>query len=354
MLGAFAATNVGHLAPLGVEGWRWAFWGVAGLSAAAGAANLVFSVDPRVRVEDEEYRQQPDVFKAHATLPRMLAEIGAVLAVPSFAIVVLQGFVGSTPWNALVFNTLYLQLLGFSDWHASLVAALFLGGTAVGGLVGGAAGDWAAARSPNHGRILVAQASVGVGVPFGFAIFRLLPASAAAPLALPIYCVAFFSWGLLISWAGPACTQPVFGEIVPAQARSIVYSFDRAFEGAVAATGAPLVGWIAETLGYGRGTDAQKAAALSEAMLLTTTIPWALCCLFFSGLHVTYWRDRARAQVGTRARSGFASARFEPSADMEDALAGIGMRRSASAARLDVLGGGGAGRPNLRRLSSHL
>ena len=31
-----------------------------------------------------------------------------------------------------VFNTLYLQLLGFTDWQASLVAALFLLGTAFG------------------------------------------------------------------------------------------------------------------------------------------------------------------------------------------------------------------------------
>jgi hypothetical protein len=37
--------------------------------------------------------------------------------------------------NALVFNTLYLQLLGFSDFHASLIAAFFLTGTAAGAAV---------------------------------------------------------------------------------------------------------------------------------------------------------------------------------------------------------------------------
>ncbi len=47
----------------------------------------------------------------------------------------MQGIVGSTPWNALVFNTLYLQLLGMSDFQASLISALFLAGTAVGALV---------------------------------------------------------------------------------------------------------------------------------------------------------------------------------------------------------------------------
>ena len=60
----------------------------------------------------------------------------------------LQGIVGSTPWNALVFNTLYLQLLGFSDFQSSLVAALFLGGTAFGAQAGTTPHHHAEARSP--------------------------------------------------------------------------------------------------------------------------------------------------------------------------------------------------------------
>lgn len=46
----------------------------------------------------------------------------------------MQGIVGSTPWNAMVFFTLYLQLLGMSDFASSLLMALFLGGTAIGAL----------------------------------------------------------------------------------------------------------------------------------------------------------------------------------------------------------------------------
>lgn len=34
----------------------------------------------------------------------------------------------------------------------------------------------------------------------------------------------------LRSWAGSACTSPIFAEVVPSQLRSLVYSFDRAFE----------------------------------------------------------------------------------------------------------------------------
>lgn len=39
------------------------------------------------------------------------------------------------------------------------------------------------------------------------------------------------------SWAGSACTSPVFAEVVPSQLRSLVYSFDRAFEGGRARLG---------------------------------------------------------------------------------------------------------------------
>lgn len=46
----------------------------------------------------------------------------------------LQGIVGTTPWLALVFITLWLQLLGFSDFSASLLVAAFLAANAAGKL----------------------------------------------------------------------------------------------------------------------------------------------------------------------------------------------------------------------------
>jgi MFS family permease len=93
--GAFAA-NLGALRPAGLEGWRAAFLAVAALSAAAGAANLAFSVDPRYRADKREYAQAPDVLKVGPlSARRMAAELGSVLAVPSFAIIILQGVVGN-------------------------------------------------------------------------------------------------------------------------------------------------------------------------------------------------------------------------------------------------------------------
>jgi MFS family permease len=62
MLGALAAANLGGHRPLGVEGWRWAFWAVALASALVGVLNLIGSVDPRLRAEPR-YRQEPDIFR---------------------------------------------------------------------------------------------------------------------------------------------------------------------------------------------------------------------------------------------------------------------------------------------------
>jgi hypothetical protein len=64
--------------------------------------------------------------------------------------------------------------------------------------------------------------------------------------------------------------------------------------GAVAACGAPIVGWLAERLGFdsngggsGGGGDAdadiKRAKVLGDAIVLCTAIPWALCCLLYSG-----------------------------------------------------------------------
>ena len=61
-----------------------------------------------------------------------------------------------------------------------------------------------------------------------------------------LYGTVLCSMGVLISWAAPACNNPIFSEIVPPHLRTVIYAFDRSFESAVAASAAPLVGLLAE------------------------------------------------------------------------------------------------------------
>lgn len=100
----------------------------------------------------------------------------------------------------------------------------------------------------------------------------------------------------------PLNKQPmsVFAEIVPPHLRNLVYAFDRSFEMGISALGAPLVGVLAERwFGWESssqrettGADLKNAQALSNALLLCMVVPWFLSFVCYSGLHITYPRDK--------------------------------------------------------------
>ena len=84
----------------------------------------------------------------------------------------MQGIVGSIPWTALVFLTLYLQLVGMSDLHAGMLMSMSLGAYGMGNLTGGWVGDAAASRVPDHGRIAVAQFAEFIRIPISWLIIK--------------------------------------------------------------------------------------------------------------------------------------------------------------------------------------
>lgn len=129
--------------------------------------------------------------------------------------------------------------------------------------LGGWLGDWAARRDPLRGRVAVAQCSAGVGVPLTLAALKLLPRSGGAWSATA-YAGIFGVMGLTMTWCAewllcicrrdvfvfadmacvcgvahvllnhrcaPACNNPMFSEVVPETHRSLIYAFDRSFEG---------------------------------------------------------------------------------------------------------------------------
>lgn len=302
LVGALYATNIGHLRPLGVEGWRFAFGTVALASWAIGALALALGVDPRV-AKDPKYRVARAADVEESSWRQTARDVWRVVTIPSFLIIILQGIVGTLPWYALAYETFYFQLVGMSDSQAAGLMALFLGFNAIGGLLGGHVGDWAAKRWPNHGRIAVCQLSVGIGVPLAIVLFKLLPMGGSAG-GVALYALVLAATGLLITWASTACNNPIFAEIVPPHMRNLIFAFDRSFEGALAAMGAPLVGILAERAFGFTGTaevgsdleeNVRKARSLGNALLVFTAVPWTLCAFFFSGLHWTYRRDKQRA-----------------------------------------------------------
>lgn len=171
-----------------------------------------------------------------------------VARIPTFQVIILQGILGSTPWNALVFLTRYLQLIGFSNLGASLAVSCFQGGAALGGVVGGVIGDWAAKRNANHGRILACQFSVFMGIPFSLLVIKGLPLNGEGG-TVALYCLTLFVFGLMHVWAAPACNNPVFAEIVPPELRNLVYAFDRCAR-AVTQSGSACVHVALGSVGY--------------------------------------------------------------------------------------------------------
>ena len=60
----------------------------------------------------------------------------------------------------------------------------------------------------------------------GFACLQVLPHNGEQSTVTAYACCMIF-FGLLKSWAAPACNNPIFAEVVPAHLRTLVYSFDR-------------------------------------------------------------------------------------------------------------------------------
>ena len=334
MLGALYATNVGAYKPLGIDGWRFVFVSVSFLSAVVGVLNHVYVVDDAHLEKAKRDKQRLDDHprsSLKAQVRDIAAQIGSVMRIPTFALIILQGVVGSVPYASLVFLTLYLQLLGMSDSSASVIVGLYLIGGGFGGLLGGYIGDRIAMRYPHHGRILATQFSIGVGIPFALLLFKGLPAivgargdpagaasatasASASASTVVLYAVSIFTFAVLTAWPAPCCNNPIFAEIVPAHQRNLVYSFDRCFEGAVAAFATPLVGYLSESVFGFSGTskvsgepnvDAANAHALGNALVVFTCVPWLFAFFVYGGLHVTYPRDLERTLGEERKTNGF-------------------------------------------------
>lgn len=231
----------------------------------------------------------------------VVRDIGSVMKIPTFSIIIMQGIIGSIPYASLVFLTLYFQLLGMSDAIASALVATYLIGGGVGGLLGGWIGDLAAKRWPNHGRIAMTQVSVASGIPFALLLFKGLPSFGNGVV---LYVVTIGAFAVSTSWPAPCANNPIFAEIVPVRLRNLVYSFDRCFEGAVAAFATPFVGLLSQTIFGFNGTstvtgdalvDTRNAKALGNALLTFLLIPWTLCLIIYTGLYYTYPRDRRLA-----------------------------------------------------------
>ncbi|XP_025804591.1 uncharacterized protein LOC112883507 [Panicum hallii] len=285
----------------GVPGWRLAFHALALVSVAIAVATWLLAADSRPGTRNT---------KAAPAVAELAREAKAVVSVPTFWIIVAQGAAAQVPWLALTFMAMWLELEGFTHWETTVITSLNCFSNGLGALLAGFAGDLAARRFPDAGRVALAQASNASIVPL--AALLLLPARPGWPLAGAVYAGGFFLLGVAMAWSTVSTSSPILAEIVPEKARTAAYALDLCLENVVASFGAPVVGILAERVfGYrpraasggasAQAADRRNAAALGKAIFAEIAVPATICCVAYSALYWTYPADRKRARMAADA-----------------------------------------------------
>lgn len=193
--------------------------------------------------------------------------------------------------------------VGFDHNATAALLSLFATGCAIGSLLGGFIADRLSQIYPHSGRIICAQFSAFMGIPFSLFLLQGIPQSISS---FPTYAATLLLMGLTISWNGSAVNAPIFAEVVPPKHRTMIYAFDRAFEGSFSSFAAPLVGILSERIfGYDAKAvnhltgSSNEAVALSKGLLSMMAMPFGICCLCYTPLYWVFRKDRDTARIAT-------------------------------------------------------
>ncbi|PWA80151.1 major facilitator superfamily domain protein [Artemisia annua] len=300
--GAVATVMAGHEF-WGVPGWRCAFLLVSVLSCLIGGLVYLYVVDPKLPERNEQLDKGHYSGAGSVWAESWLAMKG-VMKIKTFQIIVLQGLVGSLPWTSMVFFNMWFQLIGFDHQKVAILFSLFGAGCSIGSLIGGIIADRMSQIYPHSGRIICAQFSAMMGIPYTWFLLRATPQSVDN---YHTYAVTLFLMGFTISWNGTACNAPMFAEVVPAKHRTMIYAFDRAMEGSFSSFAAPIVGILAEKVyGYNPKSvnptagSTGEALALSKALFSMMAVPFGMCSLFYTPLYWVFKHDRDSVRIATQ------------------------------------------------------
>ncbi|XP_051177538.1 uncharacterized protein [Lolium perenne] len=314
--GSILATIMAGRDYWGLPGWRFAFIVVAFVSLLIGLLVYFYTVDPRKvspsNFGDEDSHERSrlvgntSIFPPQSIWKDSWITARSVMKVRTFQIIVLQGIVGSLPWTAVVFFTMWFELIGFDNKSSAGLNSLFAIGCASGSFLGGVIADRLSRRYPDSGRIMCAQFSAFMGIPFSWILLTLIPQSVDYWYS---YAVTLFLMGITISWCATCANNPMFAEVVPPKHRTMIYAFDRAFEGSFASLAAPAVGMVTEKIyGYNSKTvnlengSVAGAYALSRGLLTMMIVPFGMCFLFYTPLYFVFKRDRDNARLAASAK----------------------------------------------------
>ena len=313
-VGSCAAASLGtHWVAGQVRGWRLLFVVVSIVCGAAAWVLHRSMVDPPRGTSSETGPQRTETASTETEGGGLCLKLGTIMSNRSFAILVTQGAFGCLPWVALGgFSTLFLQYSGVPDAVLPIIIVAMRMGSALGMEWAGRLGDRAAEWSKDHGRVLVAQASVLLGMPTIYIVLRLVPKEESSTA---YFTVSLFIFSFVSSWSQPATNRPILSDIVDPRTRALVMGTQIALETGISSLAAPLVAYLAQDV-YGYEPSAlavsdmstherlKNANALGDALIQVMMPPWVLCFLSYGLLHLTYPSDRDRHRSAREVTKG--------------------------------------------------
>ena len=295
-LGGIAGTALGVMA-----GAQWRTLYVAyGLLCCAVAIRFTGPAPP-----ESPARAQPGLLPKPVAAAKVVGDMAAIFRLRTFQLVLLHGVFGSIPYNAFSFIPLWFQTGGADPARVSLYANAFAVGMLGGCVVGGCVGDWAAQRSPGHGRVAVAQLVDLVRLPLLALIFL-------GPTPRPAFSAAcLLLLGFFVPWVSNGAVRQMMTEVVGPHLVASIVGYQLGLESIFATWGAPVVGYMAQHL-YGHdfkaaarcldgagaaqcAAQANNYAALGRALFWSSFAPWAVCAVVISMQHCSFPSDRSRA-----------------------------------------------------------
>lgn len=298
VLGILLGSQLGRNADrwsLGLQGWRSACL-IVGLTTVVvgGLVLLLLTVPEEAQAQLPKQGRFADVQRTFRFLRK-----------PTFVILVLQGFFGCVPWNAMGYRKLFFQVYGFNDDQVSVFGLVGSISEIVGSLFGGLLADFTVRNGyPVHGRPFVAHGSLLLGITTACLTFLVEPPRSFEFLYHLLLSSLF---GFTVSWCAAGVNFPILAQIVAPQDRGMVMACQIALEGTWAALlgNAMVVFFIHAAFSLSlpderehcRGSQTGDEDLLAKALTLTTALPWLVCIGFYSMLHCTYPRDVWRKQV---------------------------------------------------------
>ncbi len=261
---------IGQLANV-MDGWRIGMYIMGGISILSGILLIIFLKEPPRRIVAGD----PDAGKFK------MADIKQIIKIPSFWLMaIMLLFVTSMVFFAFMV-TYFVKVRGWETATAAILNTVFMAGFALGGLTGGAIGDWFEKRFGDKGRVMFMQIYLALWAVMTFVFIQI-----DWGMGAPVYIIAFFT-GLVGSWGFSGAVLPMVGAIVEPKFAATTFALLFSFiQGAITAIYLLLIGPLTQALGN-----------LQNVMLWMVSIPYAVNCVFWTLFYFTYPKDVQRRKA---------------------------------------------------------